>query len=154
MFHPQGDTYSWNLHHNRDPYDWEREESYFLLLKPQQVKPRVDNEDPWQWKDGKTDFNVKSAYEIMEEEFAHQYQIRIRDFPSTKVSIRSTPSNINFFIWAPLQGRTLTSDNFRKRKKILFNRCPLWQNDEETIQHLFMSCPFLTESGMCWQLEW
>lgn len=49
---------------------------------------------------------------------------------------------IKFFIWTLLKGKTLTSDNLQKRGIVGPSQCPNCQAAEETIQHLFITCPF------------
>ena len=65
---------------------------------------------------------------------------------------------IKFFSWLLLKGKILTSDNLKKRGFIVPSICPNFHKDEETILHLFISCPF---SIQCWtaltefaQLNW
>lgn len=49
---------------------------------------------------------------------------------------------VKFFTWTLLKGKTLTSENLQKRGIIGPSRCPNCHEAEETMQHLFISCPF------------
>eukprot|EP00253_Pinus_taeda_P004596 PITA_04596 len=54
---------------------------------------------------------------------------------------------IKFFIWLLLKGKVLTAENLRKRGINDPSRCPNCCSAEETIQHLFLDCPF---AKRCW----
>eukprot|EP00253_Pinus_taeda_P022180 PITA_22180 len=54
---------------------------------------------------------------------------------------------IKFFIWLLLKGKVLTAENLKKRGIIGPSRCPNCCSAEETIQHLFLDCPF---AKRCW----
>lgn len=49
---------------------------------------------------------------------------------------------INFFWWTVQHGKILITDNLKKRGFVLPNRCYLCKNNEESIKHLFLECPF------------
>lgn len=51
------------------------------------------------------------------------------------------------FIWTLLKGKILTLDSLQKRGIAGPSLCPNCQDDEETIQHLFISYPFAIS---CW----
>lgn len=91
---------------------------------------------------GKKDLHCYAVYKLLEEGLGQQQQVRLNNFPFSKVWLCTAPSKICFFKWAILRGRTLTTDNLRKHKKFIVNRCSLCKQNEETIQHLFMDCPF------------
>lgn len=44
------------------------------------------------------------------------------------------------FSWLALQTRILTMDNLRRQKIIMVNACPMCLVEEETVDHLLMSC--------------
>lgn len=54
---------------------------------------------------------------------------------------------IKFFMWTLLHGKILTVENLRKRGIAGPSRCPNCKTAEESIQHLFISCPF---AASCW----
>jgi hypothetical protein len=51
---------------------------------------------------------------------------------------------INIFIWSLAHGKILTGENLMKRGFHGPFICPLCQNSQDTIQHLFWDCPFST----------
>lgn len=65
---------------------------------------------------------------------------------------------INIFLWILLQNNILTIDNLRKRDFYLPNRCYLCLNNEESVNHMFIHCPFVLPIwGMffqMWGLNW
>ena len=54
---------------------------------------------------------------------------------------RLTPK-INIFFWLLLQDKILTLDNLAKRGQTIPNRCNLYKHDLETVNHLFIHCPY------------
>ena len=61
---------------------------------------------------------------------------------------RLTPK-INIFFWLLLQDKILTLDNLAKRGQIIPSRCCLCKHDLETVDHIFIHCPF---SSRVWSL--
>lgn len=57
--------------------------------------------------------------------------------------------SINF--WILLQNKILTLDSLKKRGFIFANRCVLCKNDEESVDHILLHCPF---SSMIWDKIW
>jgi len=67
--------------------------------------------------------------------------------PSTKwknIWIQDSLPKINIFIWSLAQGKILTGENLMKRGFHCPFICPLCQNSQDTIQHLFWDYPFST----------
>eukprot|EP00253_Pinus_taeda_P003328 PITA_03328 len=54
---------------------------------------------------------------------------------------------VKFFNWLLLKGKVLTAENLNKRGINGPSRCPNCCSAEETIQHLFLDCPFAKQ---CW----
>ena len=50
------------------------------------------------------------------------------------------PPRVVAFGWISLRRRILTLDNLRKRGKIIVNACPMCLEEEETVDHLLLSC--------------
>lgn len=123
-------------------YEWEEEEEYNLKALLEQQVIEETEEDQRTWMQGKEKFRVRSIYNLLQEGFTINQQTQIRNFPAKKVWNNKTPSKINFFIWASLRGRTLTSDNLRMQRKTMPNRCIMCKLEEESIQHLFIGCKF------------
>lgn len=77
-----------------------------------------------------------------------------RDFPTPpwmywKIVWKSEAiPKVKFFMWTLLKGKILTSENLQKRGIVGPSQCPNCQKWEETIHHLFISCPFAIS---CWK---
>lgn len=136
----QGNNWVWYVQQRRRLHEWEEPEFEELMELLQQQRPRMEREDVRVWRGGKEDFSVKSAYRVQEEILMQSTQNLANNFPVQKVWIPVVPSKVNIFIWAVMQGRTLTTDNLHKRKKIIPNRCIMCK--QETRQHLFTDCLF------------
>eukprot|EP00253_Pinus_taeda_P011184 PITA_11184 len=54
---------------------------------------------------------------------------------------------VKFFMWILLKGKTLTAENLKRRGIAAPSRCRNCQDAEESMQHLFISCPFAVS---CW----
>ncbi|CAL1392585.1 unnamed protein product [Linum trigynum] len=63
-------------------------------------------------------------------------------FPFKLVWNPCVPSKICCFLWMVSHEKIATVDNLRKRGMILPNWCSLCKQHEESISHLFFSCPF------------
>jgi len=87
-------------------------------------------------------FKVKLGYEKL------QGYLSLQDWPLQK-SVWKTESlhEINFFMWTMLKGNILTTDNLKRKGIHGPSICPLCCNNEETIQHLFVSCKI---TKCCW----
>ena len=58
---------------------------------------------------------------------------------------------VNIFFWILLQNKILTLDNLKKRGFFIVNHCVLCKNDEESVDHIMLHCPF---SSMVWDKIW
>lgn len=133
FYRGQGENTESNAHQRRPPYDWETREIEELAQTLGKQKPQMDCDDERTREGGKGQFRVRDVYEIWEKARAEKHPVKCKNFLSKKVCIRGIPSEISFFIWALIQGGTLTTDNLRKRRKIIVNRCALCRNQEESI---------------------
>lgn len=52
---------------------------------------------------------------------------------------------INFFCWVLMRKRVLTGENLAKRGIFGPHRCPVYNAAQETIDHLFIDCPYTQE---------
>lgn len=80
-------------------------------------------------------FSVKSAYNLL---FAHVNDCHCR----REVWNSQLIPKINFFWWTALHGKILTIDNLKRRGFLLANQCVMCNCVEESINHLFIHCPF------------
>ncbi|CAN1759570.1 hypothetical protein LINPERHAP1_LOCUS7188, partial [Linum perenne] len=64
------------------------------------------------------------------------------DFPANLIWQPSTPSKIACFLWRVFLRKIATQDNLQKRGFSLPNRCVLCDSNNESIDHIFLSCIF------------
>lgn len=100
--------------------------------------------DEFRWDPSGTVYTIKAYY----------HQICINEYPMEiwahwrLVWKAETLPKIKFFLWILLRGKVVTVENLRKRGIIGPSGCPNCQNEEETIQHLFIDCSF---ASACWK---
>eukprot|EP00253_Pinus_taeda_P013124 PITA_13124 len=99
--------------------------------------------DGFRWDPSGSSYTVKSGYQLI---CNNIYQIPIWNHWRLIWKSEAIPK-IKFFTWLLLKGKVLTSENLRKRGIIGPSRCPNCCLAEETIQHLFLDCPFAKK---CW----
>lgn len=80
-------------------------------------------------------FSVKSAYNLLVASFNDCYSWK-------EVWNSQLIPKINFFWWTTLHGKILTIDNLKRRGFTLANKCVMCNCAEESINHLFIHCPF------------
>ena len=74
--------------------------------------------------------------------------------PETEFPFRSIwnfviPSKISFFAWEASWGKAITLDQLKRRGRALANKCCLYEDDEETIDHMLIYCKM---AKMLWDL--
>eukprot|EP00268_Persea_americana_P022762 TRINITY_DN2257_c1_g1_i1.p1 TRINITY_DN2257_c1_g1~~TRINITY_DN2257_c1_g1_i1.p1 ORF type:complete len:113 (-),score=8.22 TRINITY_DN2257_c1_g1_i1:477-815(-) len=74
---------------------------------------------------------------------ARQHQIGCSSCSPMQGSLWSTKAlpRVIAFGWTALLGGILTMDNLRRRKVIVVNACSMCLANEESIDHLILSCP-------------
>eukprot|EP00253_Pinus_taeda_P014530 PITA_14530 len=100
--------------------------------------------DGYRWDPTGTQYTVKAGHQYL---YDNTYQ------PETwnhwKIVWKAeAPPKVKFFIWLLLKGKTLTTENLRKRGIMGPSRCPNCCRSEETMEHLFIECPVADE---CWK---
>eukprot|EP00253_Pinus_taeda_P015168 PITA_15168 len=99
--------------------------------------------DEFCWDPSGTNYSIKAGYSYLSS----------KEFPTAvwaqrKILKRAEAiPKIKFFMWTLLHGKILTAENLRKRGFFGPSRCPNCQTAEESLQHLFISCPF---AAHCW----
>ncbi|XP_059657206.1 uncharacterized protein LOC132303802 [Cornus florida] len=81
-----------------------------------------------------------------------------RDFLWKTIWRSMAPTRVAFFVWTAVWGKILTIDNLRRRGNCTVNRCCLYKDDEESVDHLLLHCPVANDCwnliiglfGMCW----
>lgn len=103
------------------------------------------------WQDDGDVFTVRSCYlKIVELRRTVLYLGCIHKNWS-KVWLEEIPSKINFFVWVSARGRTLTTEQLKRRGFSLAGRCPFCQCEEEDIEHLFYRCSF---TALMWDFSY
>ena len=54
----------------------------------------------------------------------------------------TVPPRVLVFCWIARLNKILTIDKLRRRCHIIINGCPMCLEDEETVHHLLIHCPF------------
>jgi hypothetical protein len=89
-------------------------------------------------------FSVKEAYYLQE-----NYQEQPRERIWGKIWNPKFWPKVSIFLWLTIQNRILTWDNLWKRGFIGPSICPLCQQQEETMEHLFNHCNY---SEIIWDM--
>jgi len=95
-----------------------------------------DTEDIHRWKlEASGIFSARSAYKNF-------FVGAITFEPWKKVWKTWAPRKCKTFVWLAIRNRCWTADRLQKRGLPYPNRCPLCDQEEETIQHILTSCVF------------
>jgi hypothetical protein len=113
------------------PYKWDR---WVDLVTRVMSVQRTDSEDTFRWKlTNSGSFTVKSMYL----DLLNDHTMYLKKY-IWKIKV---PLKIRIFMWFLHKGVILTKDNLIKRNWHGCTKC-CFCDQEETIQHLFISCPF------------
>uniref|UniRef100_A0A7N2LF47 RanBP2-type domain-containing protein n=1 Tax=Quercus lobata TaxID=97700 RepID=A0A7N2LF47_QUELO len=63
-------------------------------------------------------------------------------FPWKSIWKQKISSKVAFFVWTAALGKCLTIDNLRKRKVWILDWCNMCKRNGESVDHLFLHCPF------------
>jgi hypothetical protein len=107
------------------------------LCQPQE-NPQARRPDILRWGHSTTgNFSVKEAYYLQGNHQSHD-----KENIWNKVWSPFLWPKVSTFLWLTIHNRILTWDNLWKRGFIGPSICPLCQQQEETLEHLFNRCPF------------
>lgn len=108
------------------------------------IAPTIKGEkDEFRWDPSGANYSIKAGYSYLNN-MEHPTVV----WAHWKILKRSQAiPKIKFFMWTLLHGKLLTAENLRKRGIVGPSRCPNCQAAKESIQHLFISCPF---AALCW----
>ena len=112
------------------------QEFLILWLRVSMWEPEVDVPDKvaWSWETNGR-YSVRSAY-------AAKFWGR-EVAPMAELTWTSrAPSNCKFFAWLALRDRCWTSDRLARRGLPHQDACPLCDQEEETINHVLLTCVF------------
>ena len=66
-------------------------------------------------------------------------------FPWKSIWKQKIPSSVAFFVWTAALGKCLMIDNLRKRKVWILDWCYMCKRNGESVDHLFLYCPFASD---------
>ncbi|KAF5175554.1 Reverse transcriptase zinc-binding domain [Thalictrum thalictroides] len=108
-----------------------------------------EDEDIWVWKHEKNgSFSVKSCYGMLIEEESTD-DMAISEFPFKFTWEPRIPTNVKFFMWSAHWGRVLTVDMLQRRGVQTPNRYCLCKMEEETLNHLLLTCSVTRQDVWC-----
>jgi hypothetical protein len=118
--------------------------SLVSLCKPRKISTRV-GPNILRWGHSTTgNFSVKEAYYLQ-----GNYQDQAKESIWGKIWNSTLWPKVSIFLWLTVQNRILTWDNLKKWGFIGPSICPLCQQQEETMEHLFNHCHY---SQTIWDL--
>ena len=125
----------WSLRFYREFNDRELTASYSLLHFIQTRIPRGEGSDKLFWcLNGSGKFDVRSFYHKIR-------NVTLPTFPWKDIWKVKVPRRVAFFMWTIAHGQILTLDNLMLRGRILANCCRMCCCNEESMDHLLISCP-------------
>jgi len=146
----------WSLNFRRHCNDWEVQRVADFLSKLDQFPGVQAGEDHLWWQgNSKGIFKVNAAYKIM-----NQSNQQIANWPWKQIWRIKVPHKVSIFVWLLAKEATLTVDNLMSRGMTLCSRCFLCKETAETVNHLFLHCPFtahlwriiLNLKGIAWTM--
>lgn len=93
-------------------------------------------------------WGCKNANFMVKEGYSHMLfnaQVPPKSSIWNKISKSKAIPKVDFFYWLLAHKNFLTTDNLQKRGHIGPSRCPLHENFEESIRHLFHHCQVAKE---------
>lgn len=135
----------WQIDFRRNLSDWELEDFYQILQQVNSVQINQSQVDSLIWTASKDKlFSVKSCYSMLLEELGHWDDI----WHWKMIWKTKAPVKVACLGRTAAQRACLTQNNLQKRVFSLCNRCYLCEEDQETVDHLFLHCKF---SKHCWE---
>lgn len=132
-------------------FKWRRELSVIekglmdqMLQVLQADSLKQDTRDAWQWlheSDGR--YTVSSAYQVLLDSIVGEDSLLFNRLWSGVA-----PSNVVAFVWKVLIDRVQSKANLRRRNIITNEadaRCSICNDEEESTNHLFFSCPLVLQ---------
>jgi hypothetical protein len=135
------------LEWRREFFVWEEEIFQELMVVLHQVNITLD-EDRWVWNPGVEDgFSVKYTYIFLDHLVGGGVtRSSLESFVFKFIWKSGVPSKVSALSWQLLLDRIPTRNNLLSRGIIMVDesRCPLCNEEIETVNHLFLRCRFVT----------
>ena len=139
-----GDQCHWNMTFSRDPNDWEEESVLSLLALLDGSKVDLASNDMILWPhDSTKKFTIKIFIKISK-------GLSVIDFPADAIWKSKAPLKACFLAWAATKVKVPTEEMLKRRNFKLASRCPMCLREEESVDHLFIHCTWV--SGL-WYLS-
>ena len=117
--------------------DWELEEIERLIsLISSKKKSFIGKWTIFWLVDKKVEYTVKANYRHLEGDTS-------KAIPTRLIWSSCIPPKVSVFTWEVWWGKVLTMDQLKKMGFHLASRCPLCKEDEKTIDHLLLHCPYV-----------
>lgn len=101
----------------------------------------AEDDDKREWKaNPKGTFSVSSCYALLMHD---QGQIVPPKFPSSYIWYKTIPPKISFLVWTAANRVVTTLSMLSRRGMTVVNTCAFCNNNEETVEHLFLHCTFI-----------
>jgi len=108
------------------------------LLAERVLQPDVEDSHIWKFS-ASGQYSAKSAYDAM-------FIGAIHFQPCERIWKSWAPGKCKFFMWLVAHNRCWTADRLAKKGLAHPEKCPLCDQEEETINHLLLSCVFARQT--------
>jgi hypothetical protein len=108
--------------------------SLWDLLAEKVLRPVVEDSHIWCFS-ASGQYSAKSAYDAL-------FIVAIHFQPDKRIWQSWAPGKCKFFLWLAAHNKCWTADQLAKRGLSHPDKCPLCDQEEETINHMLLSCVF------------
>ncbi|XP_026438254.1 uncharacterized protein LOC113336795 [Papaver somniferum] len=132
---------SWNIDPCRRLKDQEIQDvtEFSRLLDDRRAPVATDDKREWTYSP-KGMFSVSSCYAWLMHDQGH---ITPPKFPSKYIWNKTIPPKVSFLVWAAANRVVPTLSMLSRRGMIVVNLCGFCDNNEESVEHLFLHFPFI-----------
>ncbi|XP_075081030.1 uncharacterized protein LOC142166245 [Nicotiana tabacum] len=132
---------SWNPSLRRNLNDWEFDDLVALLGSLHNSSTITPGRDKLRWGSSRSGaYSVRASYQTLS--FRKEM---IDQLPWKLIWRTKMPPKVSVFCWITLNGACLTHDKLIRRGFQLASRFHMCQSNSETINHLFLHCPVVTD---------
>jgi len=119
-------------------FGWYGFQNLWDLLAERVLQPDVEDSHIWKFS-ASGQYSAKPAYDAM---FIGAIQFQ----PWERIWKSWAPGKCKFFMWLVAHNRCWTADRLAKNGLAHPEKCPLCDQEEETINHLLLSCVFARQT--------